>query len=1515
MLKRIFCTLIVIAVVVQSFPMALAARIFETETIVEAEDASLKSTMLICNSPYSIGGKHVTTRATTISKTSNIVTDDISWLFDIKLSGRFYGFARVFFSSASANSFYYRWDDGEWQLYQGKMGKDYEWVKLEASNLTLGTHKLQISHKQANVWFDAAIITENQDFVPETPEGIGAMPEPERVVVERTYTQEQKTQFTVFEPGMVVEADELKLASGMGTTKSEGASGGKAVFCGPLNPAKETPEQGSGGAVELTFTAGETATYFVWSRMLATRGGGYDDSVFFAVDDGAYGYHMLSVSDSYNWKRWRAIKMEKGETKTIKFYPRANNWYIDQIVVTTVNYYVPRGAVEEVSLERKPLKVMAGYPPVNPPQEHPRVLFRSSDIDKIKKNIEAEENIYSKSRLLAVAKKDINLGTAFNDTTLSEIKSKAFYYAIYGDKEVGRQAIELSIGTGDWDYSGSTAISRWYGQAVYTMSCVYDWCYDLLTEDEKTTMIQICTSQLSAMEMGWPPNFQSIIVSHTSEALILRDSLSFAIAVYNECPDVWDCIGGGFYNRFVPARQWEVKANIHHQGGNYGEYRHNYTALAYLLITGMGLEEPWSGQDTANFGYSRAIYLRRPDGNIFLEGDMYNSTPMTYAGTDSLFNNFAISKDPYLKDAYLKDSAGKADISGVTSGGSNPERFIFYDTDVERKSISNLPLSRYFGSPMGVMAARTGWEDGVNSDTVVAYMNVGEYYFGNHQHKDAGNFQIYYKGPLATESGIYQNGEPYGGYSWTRYTYNTIAHNSILVYDPNEPLINFWNGVNDGGQRQPLGTGAGTSGTIEDFKNMEGTNRATVMAHEIDPSDTTEPDYTYLKGDITNAYTDKVSDFKRSFMFLNFKDEKIPAAMIVFDKVSSSNPSFKKTWLLHGQTKPEYKGTRTIWGSNPYVDDLGYEYTGKMVVDSLLPVKENISMTTVGGPEDGWCIVNGVNYEHPEKRETFEENTYRLEVSPKKAAETDYFLNCIQVTDRDNTDYLDVQVIDDTLFYGVKISDRAVLFSKSGQKISDDFEINTGDDRTFDYTVCDIEKGTWSVIAGGQEQTVTVTEDGGVLAFTANDEKITVRRQNEDVIQSEYVQELKDEQDIYIKCDGRLVEQPVKAEIKNGKLIAPLSDLAKKMEITVDRNFITTILKDDAQKIDVRLKQNSDVLVKNNENILMENAVYEQDGELMVELRTLAESFNYVVHWDNVNKMVYLIADKQIVVERAEGYAEVVKITGDGRDQDPEFLPEYINDYIVDTLWSSLGTDRYIDFELNEDTILENVEIIFNPNKKRTAYFEILVSNDGENFTSVYDGIGSPDGDGVNWEVFEFDIRKLVQCKYVRYIAKGSNISDWNGVKEIRFKIGKEMVTWDNTEEHAVISRVIPDSGEISGNYISTNLVDGNSRTCWEALGRNRYVDFKFETDEEISGVEVVFDHTDNASIQFEIQTSDDGKIYTPVYSGSSIPSTEENAWELHRFNSKTNCKTIRFIAKGSNISNISRVKEIRFIR
>ena len=289
------------------------------------------------------------------------------------------------------------------------------------------------------------------------------------------------------------------------------------------------------------------------------------------------------------------------------------------------------------------------------------------------------------------------------------------------------------------------------------------------------------------------------------------------------------------------------------------------------------------------------------------------------------------------------------------------------------------------------MVARTGWGD----NSVIAEMKINEYNFVNHQHLDAGAFQIYYKGALAIDSGLYSGSSgAYGSPHCMNYYWRTIAHNSLLIHDPQETFGRESYG-NDGGQRLPNRRSEARDLSVL-LKPENGYRTGQVLAHGFGP-DAHEPDFTLLQGDITDAYSKKVEQVRRSFVFLNLHNEQVPAAFVVFDRVISSDAGFRKFWLLHTQEEPRIKG-RTA-----QVDCTEHGVRGRLTLDVVLPVAANAELASVGGPgEEFWVFgENFANDVDPRRRErsSIEPGAWRLELTPKTAAKEDRFLTVMQVSD------------------------------------------------------------------------------------------------------------------------------------------------------------------------------------------------------------------------------------------------------------------------------------------------------------------------------------------------------------------------------------------------------------------------------------------------------------------------------------------------------------------------------------
>ena len=323
------------------------------------------------------------------------------------------------------------------------------------------------------------------------------------------------------------------------------------------------------------------------------------------------------------------------------------------------------------------------------------------------------------------------------------------------------------------------------------------------------------------------------------------------------------------------------------------------------------------------------------------------------------------------------------------------------------------------------------------------------------------------------------------------YYSRTIAHNSLLVYDPNEPKpVGGWKEpteARDGGQFFKSARAWDNSDDM--FKAGPS---AIILAYEI--ADGNIPDYTYFKGDITEAYKvpsfladypSKVETVRRSFVFLNHKTDGMPGSLIVLDKVVSTNPSFKKTWLLHTQNKPYINGSiiesvSTQKGRN-----------GKLVTDILLPDEDNINVELIGGSgKEYW--VDGHNYGTVTQEDA---GCWRVELSPRKEAKSDNFLNVIQTLRADKSPQKVNKVLsDDGQYVAIEIGNNIVVQNLELLTNDKPVKFNLGDNsKTYKVIITDLKSGTWNITAGTDRFTGNASVNG-VLTFESHGGNITLSK-------------------------------------------------------------------------------------------------------------------------------------------------------------------------------------------------------------------------------------------------------------------------------------------------------------------------------------------------------------------------------------------------------------------------------------
>jgi len=537
---------------------------------------------------------------------------------------------------------------------------------------------------------------------------------------------------------------------------------------------------------------------------------------------------------------------------------------------------------------------------------------------------------------------------------------------------------------------GARATGRW----MVTGALIYDWFYPMIEASEKKLFIAELVRLAGTLECGYPPVKQSSVVSHTSEAMLMRDLLSAGIAIYDEFPEMYDLAARRFFAEHLPVRNWIYRGGAYHQGDSYGPYRFGWDLFPLFIFDRMGFPQIYdSSQRWVPYYY---LYSTRPDGQRLRAGDSFATAPPRGEPWNEGFTPLFTAS--YYHDNHLYTHALE---HGKVRDSDALFEFLWRDPTLTAVTNNELPLSAYFGSPFGWIIARTGW----GLDAAMADMRVNEYYFANHQHFDAGSFQLYYRGSLAIDSGLYKGSSgAYGSPHCKNYSWRTIAHNSLLIYDPTEKFDGDRGHYrNDGGQRLP--NNRIEPNTLEELLTA-GYRTGQVLAAGFGP-DPVRPAYTVLSGDITAAYSKKVKHVERTGIFLNLGLPHLPAAFIVYDQVVSTDPTFRKFWLLHSQEEPQLDANSAI------IDCTRPEEGGRLRLDVLLPRKEDLDLSKIGGPgKEYWVFGENQTNDANLGDSSLEPGAWRIEISPKASKNEAEFLTVMQLTDRDAPRQLTVSAVD-----------------------------------------------------------------------------------------------------------------------------------------------------------------------------------------------------------------------------------------------------------------------------------------------------------------------------------------------------------------------------------------------------------------------------------------------------------------------------------------------------------------------
>ena len=1160
------------------------------------------------------------------------------------------------------------------------------------------------------------------------------------------------------------------------------------------------------------FVADTNGTYNLWIR-------GYvrDDHVWVYRSMGGEAYrnqsaHNNAVSQDKTDMVWNcigSIKCEEGEVVTVRLRNRVTAWSIDKIMVTSNQAYTPQGEDAIPPLEDWYAALefdteMYADPTVYPEKgDHPRLFFHEDDVADIRKKLADPINAAVTAALMETAGKnfdgnwDITKQTSYNAQDLGYIECKAFFYAIFKNHEnaemaalaekFGKQAIVAIKNIHEtFTYSGNALRAR--GHVLYVTALVYDWCYDLMTQKDKARLATGGQAISNGMEIGFPPVGQEVVAGHGAEKQLLRDWLSFSIAVYDEYPSVYELVGGRFFEEYVPARNkyWST-AQYHHQGLSYGCYRFVADIMGQLLIYRMA---DVSYAENPNLVYDEGIdqlayqwlYTQRPDERLLKDGDSGTTFAMRNDYNAVLFYAAMLYKDPVLFEQFLGEPGGMTTYSYAET--LTPALLLsLQDMSLGTESLETKSYTKYFGSPYGLLVARTNWDmRNLYSNGVLASMKIQESYLGGHQNREAGSFQLYYKGSLTGDTGHYGT---FGTDHDTSYQSQSVSKNTLSITssaNPNGYQISEADTVNPGNSGKVIG--------VEFGNNIY------------------RPEYSYISGDVAKAYDDNVTEAIRSMLFLNLELDgytNTPGAFIVFDQITTKETDSKKSFLLHSLYEPTVVNNKVITITNKESGYNGRLTDQILYVGTADKADDDYSVFMIGGEgKEFWTgdFETGRNHPNSEPAMAQKEAGWgRVEISTKTKAEnqTDYMLNVMYVSKADGSK----EVIPATLVRGEGLMGAQLLGHVAMFNMNANNRIGTvasftipqsSDYSTYEVNVAGMKAGTWVVSTSASTQEIVATEDGGMLYFTAPAGTVTLSYKGEAISKAAKLDttapEVQKTHKMYV--NGLLAEADTAPYFDEDMLMVPLTPVMSSMSASVDwRGDVIAITYMNDRKLTINGKIRTSYL--NGQRI--KTKMKYSDGELWVPLGLVQELIKGygTISWSDEAQMLVVTAKlgssmKPIpetylaMYPSAIQVADVKNLGHVSNNNDLEYGMLSSLDGNIETRYvGSSDPEQGLQYEgvydLGSAHTLDKLAIIWNSTSDKRQYiFDVMVSLDGVEYTTVL----SMERSNGTMEFQEFDFDD-VEARYVKikgykgyiyskkYGYTEDNITYFSSISEILF--------------------------------------------------------------------------------------------------------------------------------------------------
>lgn len=436
---------------------------------------------------------------------------------------------------------------------------------------------------------------------------------------------------------------------------------------------------------------------------------------------------------------------------------------------------------------------------------------------------------------------------------------------------------------------------------VHAMALHYDWCYDQLSEEHRRAVREWLKEAA-----GWAWVRSGAPIAHNDGGARQCLLAAAALALLGDDPEaerLFRRSRENFRSRLLP---WLNDGGQGGRSGDGGEYEGLH---AFYIVRFASMSRTATGEDV--FSESPFFFNRL---NHILFG-WYPRPLVERNGAFSMRQYYSPSGD-HIRMGYVGDTQPYQSAAALCAryrstpeaqavrwlAGDWPAQWMQYTLrwavlgEFDTVPAAEPSWLSFLDKGCNTVYLRSDWSDDA---TWILFENAP--YVSAHGSLDSGTFEIFKGDLLAARTGNLDHANV-GARHTMNYLHRTIAGNCLLILDPQEKWKGFLGGAeggqDGGGQRTnfPLGSSPDAD-TYLVYRDVFQRGQLTAFGQ-----DTT---WAYAAADLTPAYNsprfhgDKLNRPKASLVTRELLYLRDVDSLVVFDRVRSVRPEFRKTWLLH----------------------------------------------------------------------------------------------------------------------------------------------------------------------------------------------------------------------------------------------------------------------------------------------------------------------------------------------------------------------------------------------------------------------------------------------------------------------------------------------------------------------------------------------------------------------------------------------------------------------------------------